>query len=73
MERGNNCNVLGTCADEATHVSTITPMKLKKREYANDPAYQTDHNSDIDKTRETKVTKARREGDVRPLGGGIAK
>ena len=69
-----NCCVLGdgsNAADHA-HVSVTTPQKTKKKEYANDPMYKTDNNSDIDPKREAATTRARRGGNVRPLDGGVA-
>ena len=67
-----NCRVLGTNADEADYITKITPMQLKKREYANDPMYKTKQGSDLNRSREKAVTKARRGGNVRPLDGGVA-
>lgn len=66
-----NCAVLGdgTNAADHAHVSKITPMQTKKKEIQNDPQYQ----SDVMSAREASVTAARREGNVRPLDGGIAK
>jgi len=67
-----NCHVLGdgsNAADHA-HVSKRTPMATKKAEIMGDPQYQSEA---IDKTREKAVTAARREGNVRPLDGGVAK
>lgn len=70
-----NCAVLGdgTGANDSAHVSRITPQQLKKREYANDPMYKTSVDSGLGPKREAAVTKARRDGNVRPLSGGAAK
>jgi len=67
---GNNCRVLGTRAEDADYVTRVTPMQTKKKEIMGDPQYQSEA---IDKTREKAVTAARREGNVRPLDGGVAK
>lgn len=69
-ERGNNCAVLGTSAEAATHVTRQTPMQTKKKEIEGDPQYQA---KAMDPKREAAVTKARRENNVRPLDGGIAR
>ena len=65
--------MLGTDASAADYVSTSTPMQLKKREYMNSPEYKTKAESDLNRSREKAVTAARREGNVRPLDGGVAK
>lgn len=73
--KDSNCCVLGDgskAADHA-HVSVTTPMKTKKKEYANDPMYRTDNNSDLNPVREAATTRARRDGDARPVRGGAAK
>lgn len=66
-----NCCVLGdgsNAADHA-HVKRQTPMATKKAEIMGDPQYKSEA---MDSKRESAVTKARREGHVRPLGGGSA-
>lgn len=70
-----NCAVLGDGCNSAdhSHVSKTTPMKTKKKEYANDPMYRTQAESDLDPKREKATTAARRGGNVRPLDGGVAK
>jgi hypothetical protein len=71
-----NCEVLGdgSSASDHGHVSKITPQKLKKREYANDPMYRTEVDSGLGPKREAATTKARRgPNSVRPLDGGFAK
>jgi hypothetical protein len=72
---GNNCPVLGTGEKESdhAHVSKSTPMDLKRKELQNDPMYQTKSESDLNAKREENTRKARQEGHVRPLGGGVAK
>jgi len=70
---GNNCRLLGTKREEADYITTSTPMQLKKKEYANDPAYVTKAESDLNRSREKAVTAARRGEGVRPLDGGVAK
>ena len=70
--RGNNCNVLGTSAEEATHVKHQTPMQTKRTEIMSDPMYRTDLDAGFDTTRQKSTTKARRSGNTRPLGGGAA-
>jgi hypothetical protein len=71
--RGNNCQVLGTNADEADFVKRQTPMETKKAEIYNSPEYKTDLNAGFNGPRQRTTTKARRVGSVRPLGGGAAK
>jgi hypothetical protein len=70
---GNNCDVIGTKAEEATHVSTATPFATKKKEIMADPMYRTDLNKGFNTARQKATTKARRDGAVRPLDGGAAK
>jgi hypothetical protein len=70
--QGNNCKVLGTSREAADYIATSTPMQTKKKEYANDPAYVTKAESDLNRSREKSVTAARRGGNVRPLDGGNA-
>ena len=69
-----NCSVLGDgCGSgDHAHVSQITPQKLKKREYANDPMYRTEVDSGLGPKREAATTRASRGGNVRPLDGGVA-
>lgn len=70
-----NCEVLGdgSNAADSAHVSMTTPMKTKRAEIMNDPQYRTNLNDGFDTKREKATTKARREGNVRPLDGGAAK
>ena len=70
---GNNCEVLGTDAEKATHVKRQTPLATKRLEIMSDPRYVTDLNKGFDTDRQKATTKARRDGNVRPLGGGAAK
>jgi hypothetical protein len=72
-QNGNNCAVLGTDADQATHVSKKTPLQTKRAEVMNDPKYRTKFENGIDPNREAATTKARRDGSVRPLGSSGAK
>src|SRR5262249_13166119 len=67
----NNCSVLGTGDNPAdhAHVSVTTPMKTKLKEFQNDPIYGTKFANGMDPTREKAVTRARRQGNVRPIGG----
>jgi hypothetical protein len=67
--RGNNCRVLGTNADEADFVKQASPMDTKRAEIYNSPEYKTDLNAGFSGPRQTATTKARRFGNVRPLGG----
>lgn len=67
--RGNNCRVLGTNADEADFVKRQTPIQTKRAEIYNSPEYRTEFENGIDPEREAATTKARRFGNVRPLGG----
>jgi hypothetical protein len=69
-----NCCVLGdgSGSEDHAHVSVGTPMKLKKKEYAEDPMYRTTQKPKDMSSREKKVTAARRGGAVRPLDGGVA-
>ncbi len=68
-QKGNNCKVLGTCAEEADFVKRQTPMQTKRAEIYNSPEYRTEFENGIDPKREAATTKARRFGNVRPLGG----
>jgi hypothetical protein len=72
-QNGNNCEVLGTSAEEATHVKQQNPLATKRAEIEADPMYRTDLNAGFNTTRQKATTRARREGNVRPLGGGTAK
>lgn len=72
-QNGNNCEVLGTSADEAIHVKRQTPMQTKRAKLEGDPMYRTDLNAGFNTTRQKATTRARRDGSVRPLGGGAAK
>jgi hypothetical protein len=71
--QGNNCNVLGTSADEATHVTRLAPITTKRKEMMQDPKYVTNLNDGFDVERQKATTRARRDGNTRPLGGGAAK
>lgn len=67
--RNANCNVLG-CGESAehhSHVKQVTPMQTKKAEMLSAKE------AGLDPVREKSVTAARRENNVRPLDGGIAK
>jgi hypothetical protein len=66
-----NCEILGdgTNPSDSAHVSKRTPLSLKKKEIENDPRYRTEFESGIDPKREAATTKARRDGQTRPLGG----
>jgi hypothetical protein len=48
-------------------------MQTKKAEIEADPMYRTDLDAGFNATRQKATTKARREGNARPLGGGAAK
>jgi hypothetical protein len=69
--QGNNCELLGTGANlsDHAHVTRQTPLATKKKEMMNDPRYTTKAESDLDPRREAATTRARRAGNVRPLGG----
>jgi hypothetical protein len=67
--RGNNCNVLGTSAEEATHVTRVAPITTKRKEMMNDPKYVSDPDKGFNVARQQATTKARRSGSARPLGG----
>jgi hypothetical protein len=66
-----NCSVLGDGAspEHFSHVAKTTPRQTKVKEIKESPQYQSEA---MDPKREKAVTKARRYGDVRPLGGGVA-
>jgi hypothetical protein len=66
----NNCRVLqlGNESEDHSHVSKITPQKLKKPEFEAS-RYETDLNAGFDVERQKATTRARRSGNVRPLGG----
>ncbi len=68
----NNCNVLqtGDKASDHSHCTKTTPMKTRRAEIMNDPQYQSEA---MDRAREHATTRARRDGPVRPHGGGAAK
>lgn len=70
----NNCRLLqtGDNAADHSHVTRQTPMQTKRKEIMNDPRYLTEVDSGLGPKREAAATKARREGHVRPLGGGVA-
>jgi hypothetical protein len=59
----------GTNPNDSAHVSKSTPLDLKVKEIKNDPRYQTEFENGIDPKREAATTKARRDGQTRPLGG----
>jgi len=63
-----NCNVLQTGDNPAdhTHCKKQTPMQTRKAEIMQDPQYQSEA---MDRAREKATTRARRFGNVRPLGG----
>jgi hypothetical protein len=67
--QGNNCKVMGTSAEEATHVRQVSPLDTKRAEIYNSPEYRTEFENGINPKREAATTKARRSGHVRPLGG----
>jgi hypothetical protein len=71
----SNCEVLGDGSDpgDFAHISKTTPRKTKVKEVHGDLQYRTDLNAGFDVERQKATTKARREGSVRPLGGGISK
>jgi hypothetical protein len=73
--KDSNCRVLGDGSKpgDRDHISTTTPLQTKIRELKNDPRYKTELVPDIDATRQKSTAKARRDGNVRPLGGGAAK
>ncbi len=68
----NNCRVLGdgTQPEDHEHCKKQTPFQTRKQEILNDPQYQSEA---MDRAREHATTKARRDGPVRPHGGGAAK
>ncbi len=72
-QNGNNVQVLGTDAEKATHVKHQTPFQTKKAEMEADPMYRTDLNAGFNGPRQKATTRARRDTNVRPLGGGAAK
>ena len=72
-QNGDNCEVLGTSAEEATHVKRQTPLATKRAEIEADPMYRTDLNAGFDTVRQKATTRARRDGNARPLNGGAAK
>jgi hypothetical protein len=76
IRRGaTNCNVLqeGNDPSDHAHVKKQTPMQTKRAEIMSDPMYRTDLNDGLNTERQRATTRARREGNVRPLGGGNAK
>ena len=66
-----NCEVLGdgTNTGDFAHIARTTPRKTKVNEIKESPQYQSEA---MGRKREKAVTKARRYGDVKPLGGGVA-
>ncbi len=72
-QNGSNCEVLGTSAEEADFVKRQTPMQTKRLEIMSDPRYATDLDKGFNTDRQKATTKARRDGNVKPLGGGAAK
>jgi hypothetical protein len=61
-----NCRVLGTRAEEADYIKKQTPWTTRKLEIMNSPQYQSEA---MDREREKATGRARREDNVRPLGG----
>jgi hypothetical protein len=59
-----NCAVLGTDADQASHVSKSTPMNRKRQEIQESPQYQ---DGAINKSREQRTTRLRRGQNVKPI------
>jgi hypothetical protein len=66
-----NCNLLGTGdkASDHAHVSRVTPIQTKAKELADDKKYRTALVPDINKAREQRTTRLRRQtqGTVKPL------
>jgi hypothetical protein len=71
MKAESNCRVLGTGSkpEDFAHVKTGTPMDLKRREFQETKQYRTELAPDINQAREKAVSRARRTGNVRPMGG----
>jgi hypothetical protein len=69
--KAKNCAVLGDGSQKGdhAHVTKSTPFDLKRREFQDSEQYTTKLAPDIDRRRETAVTRARRNKGVRPLGG----
>lgn len=67
-----NCNVLqeGNRPEDHSHCKKQTPLETRRREIIEDPQYQSEA---TDSEREAATTRARRDGNTRPLGGGAAK
>ncbi len=70
-----NCRVLqeGNNPEDHAHHTKRTPMQTRRAEIMSDPMYQTDLDKGFDTKRQKATTRARREGNARPLGGGSAK
>ena len=71
MKPESNCSVLGDGSQKGdhAHVTKSTPLDLKRREFQEAKQYRTELAPDIDSKREAATTRARRTGNVRPLGG----
>ena len=71
MKKETNCRVLGAGSEpeDFAHVTKSTPLDLKRREFQETKQYKTELAPDINQAREKAVSRARRAGNVRPLGG----
>ena len=67
----SNVSVLGdgTNPSDSAHVTRKTPLDLKRKEFEETKQYRTDLNAGFNTKRQAATTRARRNGDVRPLGG----